>query len=334
MANYYRNGTPIYSATAGLGIITTTKFGTTQSKYLNLGLEAIPNNPSYASDFNGTSGALIIETPTTLNYSIGGVDMSSSSIAYWTSGTSSAGAITIPSWATKIRAVLVGAGGTGGASTQQQTVNQAAVDTVQNQNHNHNRDAFGNDRVDNQRNQNDNLGFNGGGNNNFDSNQHQQQGNTQHQRDNHQHNNNIHTPAVTQNISQNGGGGGGGGFIYLSDFTLSPLQIQMQAGATGATVLTIGAGQNVFTAGAGGNGSGATVGSGGTVQTTPSTGATTTPIVGSAGSGITGGQSGIITYSTSITNGNGGNGGAASSTAQNNGSSGLSGYYRIYFLTN
>lgn len=314
MANYYRSNVQLSSILK----ITTLSSGSTLYNF------GITNTTPYTSAFLNT----VNEKPATLNYSIGGVDISNNSIAYWVEGTSSAGAVSIPSWATKIRAVLVGAGGTGGASTQQSHVHQAGVSQNNHQNNNQN----DRQQTDNQR-QNQHFSYDPNTlPNQYDSVNHNSGATEDHHNDNHNHT--LNTPAVQNDASQGGGGGGGGGFIYLSDFTLSPLQIQMQAGATGATVLTIGAGQNVFTAGAGGNGSGATVGIAGTVQTTPSTGATTTTTVGQAGSVTAGGQSGIITYSTSITNGRGGAGGAAISSGTNPGNSGNSGYYRIYFLTN
>lgn len=334
MANYYKTyllndnvtniTAPIYSSTVGAGIITTTIFGSAQTSYVSA-TNNIPNNTSYTSAFLNT----INEKPITLNYSIGGVDLSNNSIAYWIDGSSNIG-VSIPSWATKIRAVLVGAGGQGGASTQQQHVDN---NIQNNQNHNSHQVNNGDSNQDNVE---DNTGFNGTNDNNDQVQHNNSPGNG----DNHNIHNHNNTIQAHNHVFKGGGSGGGGGFIYLSDYALVPSQIQIVCGSTGATVLTIGG--NVLTAGAGFSASGITLGAGGTTTIQAATAQTNTNNGGAgqngpqnqSGSFATGGQSGIITYSTSITNGRGGSGGAATTTTQPGGTQGNSGYYRIYFLTN
>lgn len=326
MANYYKNGTALNQ------IITTTTF-TSQNFFSNF----VSNNPSYSSDFTNT----IVETANTLNYKINGVDIAGGSIAYWVGGTQANGGITVPSWATKIRAVLIGAGGSGSSSILNQIVQQ--------QNHNNtlsinqqNHHSLPNQQ-DNNHNTiqiNDNNTTNVNNNNHYEQqlNQSDNNGIPKHHNSNsvnYNHDNVI----LQQQTNQNGGSGGGGGFIYLSDFTLNPLQIQVICG-TGSTTLTIGQGQNIFTSNSGGNASGNQSGIGGSLLVQSTNQPTTTLNTGQSGQSTTpptGGQSGVNIYSTNstiLTYGKGGYGGTGDPVGINGGQSGNTGYYRIYFLTN
>ena len=96
------------------------------------GLCSYLTNTAVSSNFNNIGLVIgnqtpfnnIIESPTTLNYSITNTDISSYTIAGYISGTGGESSITLPSWCTKIRAVLVGGGGGGGASTLKIQIDQ------------------------------------------------------------------------------------------------------------------------------------------------------------------------------------------------------------------
>jgi hypothetical protein len=68
------------------------------------------------SNVNSVFNSVVVENPTKTGYSISGTDVANFCIAKYTEYTGSSDNIVIPTWCNKIRAVLVGYGGSGGTS--------------------------------------------------------------------------------------------------------------------------------------------------------------------------------------------------------------------------
>lgn len=299
------------------------------------------NQSTYTTTITG-----INDKPIITDYEYTGTDILNYSVAYYVdttlNGTSFSG---IPSWANKIRAVLIGGGGGGSGGhgayqiphdtpAVQQDVNaagQGQYDHIVNSNHH--------------------------GYNYFQF------------QVSHNHIARMQNP-VTVN-SSGGSGGGGGAFVYLSacDVTgTTGINANNGAGGTagagagyggnsaansgGQTTLSYVKSAQTRTLYAGGGAGAITQGSGNlstTQQTTPGggggftsqgTGMTFTGYNGiaggSGGDGFagSGGNNGVFNsggvYSTTTTQGSGGAGG---SSGNNSGIDGVNGFYRIYFLT-
>jgi hypothetical protein len=329
MSNYYKtvtiNGTP--TAISLDKIIKTTKFTSDQTSFVNIG---VPNNTS--SDFTNT----VTETPNLLNYQINGVDIAEKSIAYWVEGTQANGSISVPSWATKIRAVLIGAGGSGGQNNLENN-NQIIYRNISN---NHNNQDFSEHQTNNE-------GItelqyqitNDAQLVNYDRNQNPQYNN------NTQNNDQVNqqTEHYQINCHNNyGAGGGGGAFLYLSDIIVegnSNIICNSQKTELQNNNLS-------YIAGAGNNGgcntqttqsARANGGSGGTITVTAPTQSSGISSNGGSGTNV----AAFTTVSTTFSGGeSGGNNYIINETIKSYGkggnsrSSGNSGYYRIYFLTN
>lgn len=296
-------------------------------------------NTNIQAAYGGTGGltiatttfsSVVTETPSTLNYSYQGTDISTSCIAYWVEGSS--GTPTKPTWCTKIRAVLVGGGGAG-ANGQTGNYVSAVNQNITN------RDYWTNGKWGN--------GYQStlvltipadyyanGLRINFNQ---QNQGNThdnEYAYDNTQH---VNTAAY-QITGLGGGGGGGGGFLYLGETLIGAntptISFTNVASKGKTTTLTIGS--STWSALGGTNASGVTLGTGGSTsgtanQTTAGESGTTatTPAAGF------GGKCFLKDYASSLTYGKGGNGsdGVAGGGTPSNAQSGEAEYYRIYFLT-
>jgi hypothetical protein len=127
----YKNGIPISS------LVNCIKNTNSYNAYKNSGISL---NADY-NDFTST----IIETPNSaFNYKYNGTDISTYSIATWVD--SNSGFSSLPSWCTKIRAVLIGGGGAGAKGDFSYNVqnNTHINNSIQiSANHNHdNQDVF------------------------------------------------------------------------------------------------------------------------------------------------------------------------------------------------
>ena len=272
-----------------------------------------------------TFTSVVTETPSILNYSYQGTDISISCIAYWVEGSS--GTPTTPTWCTKIRAVLVGGGGAGAnglAGTNYPEV--------------HEHYAYG-------------VGiFDAGGstrNQAVDPNQ-QIHGEQQENHENYNYGfhrnvawqtNTTHIDTAAYQVSGlGGGGGGGGGFLYLGETSIggNTPTISFTPVALKGKTTTLTIGSSTWAALGGTNASGVTLGTGGSTSGTANkkmdgeNGTTaTTPAAGS------GGKCFLKDYASSLTYGKGGDGsnGVGGGGTPSNAQSGQAEYYRIYFLT-
>jgi hypothetical protein len=302
------------------------------SKLTNSSVNSVFGNNNIATDYSysSTFSSSIDEKPSVINYTYQGIDIQQYSIAPYTeSNTNNFSASNLPSWCTKIRAVLIGGGG-GGASAQVNTVqapNYWAGNFTYHQNCNY---------------------YNKG----------QKSGNYRYQ-------NNRYTFVTTnqapnyysggQQLNAGGSGGGGGGFIYLPTIDITSSKNNNNVS------ITIGGG------GSGGQGQGASGSAGGSTSYSDDQynivalggGAATLLNGGNAGStdlqtieggiGLVGGSgsqrqgtvagaggSVDITHIDSNTYrsyGAGGNGSSASHGSPAGGNNGANGFYRIYFLS-
>lgn len=331
MSNYSYKNTPLTNLCKGYSINTfITKF--------NTGLTYVTS--TYTNVVN--------ERPIKLDYKYDGTDISTYCIAnYIESSTTNFTNTQIPSWCTKIRAVLVGGGGGGHPGTAANYISTTNPAINQNENinqfykvdkhsryvysdYNHPTDIANYDRVNEYTLP---VADDGGGGGTYQENEHY-------------HNNNINisvnTTYTLDKPATAGGGGGSGGFIYLKDKTIGNNAVSITVGSGGNissngndTVLKLGT-STTYTAG---GGKSATNTSGGAaVSNNINNDSDTNNYVsvagndGSAPSTTTGGSSGTSSeknYNTNSTNGSGGTGGYNNSNA----ASGKNGYYRIYFLT-
>ena len=315
-------------------------------------------NTNIQAAYGGTGGLIIAtstfssvvtETPSTLNYSYQGTDISTSCIAYWEEGSS--GTPTKPIWCTKIRAILVGGGGAGANG---QTGNY--VSAVNQNTGTISKWANGNDgngplgtyeivSVPSGYNSTDvKLPIHDDNNNTHITNnvnaynqRYNYYGNTHHNQYGYITTNHINTAAY-QISGLGGGGGGGGGFLYLGETSIGgntpTISFTPVASKGKTTTLTIGS--STWAALGGTNASGVTSGTGGSTSGTANqitdgeNGTTaTTPAAGS------GGKCFLKDYASSLTYGKGGdgsNGVGGGGTPGNPGTTGTE-YYRIYFLT-
>ena len=267
----------------------------------------------------------INETPSNLLYNYQGTDISTYCIATYveSSGTTFT---SIPSWCTKIRAILVGGGGSGAKGLS--GVNHTAQHTRVNQQHNSRQVSYGYNNYNDQ----NNTGTNNIANSDNAQDDRNQNGG--------QHYQNIHNSDVPayQDSGSGGGGGGGGAFLYLSNTQVqgvSTFQVSTPAIAT-ATTLTIGA--TTYTANGGKTASGTSAGafgsaSNGTINASGSNGSAASGAA--AGSGGAGGLTSTYSSALSLLYGDGGAGsnGVGGDETAGNATSGQTGYYRIYFLT-
>ena len=273
--------------------------------------------------------ATINEKPNSLGYSYEGIDISQYCIATYveSSGTKFT---SIPSWCTKIRAILVGAGGSGasGAKGSNRRVDAVHHNYLNEHHHRNNQ---------NQNSANNNYDYDGpiGADYNVYNDENNRHNNTGNHNNKFNHQNTAAYDVQTSGAG--GGGGGGGGFIYLDTTDIVGKSLQIQGGdSVKDTVLKIQT--TSYTALGGNNASNTTLGSGGATQGTSTinaTGKNGKSVIGSAKGGL-GGNSGLAVYSTNLSYGKGGNGsdGVGGLETVVSGSSGQNGYYRIYFLTN
>lgn len=315
MSNYYK-GTARLSEICKS--ITDTKTEVYTIGFLNL---------SITTGGTKTFTSTVDETPLTLGYEYEGTDISTYCIAAYveSSGTQFT---SIPTWCTKIRAVLVGGGGSGASGIKG---NNAFTPSV-NQHYLDNEQVYLFVKNDNSQQPIDRNTF-------YQNDQNQSGLGTHHE----QNVNHYDLPAVNHQTSGVGGGGGGGGsFVYLPNITIVPgASVNITNGSAGGnTVLTVQL--TTYTAVGGKNASRTSKGAGGTYTIS---GAINKPgddggdaIESSAGLG---GQSNLMKIS-SLTYGKGGNGSdgtAGTRGVSNEGGTvaapqgGASGYYRIYFLT-
>jgi hypothetical protein len=300
--------------------------------YIN---ETIPLDTLYTSDFNPN---IVHETISQTNYKIKGTDISQFCIANWVeSSTSNFSGTTLPSWCTKIRAVLIG-GGAGGNVGGSLADYNPTIDYTFDVTYSHN-------TVNHQH---SHVGFGYG--NNYDV-QHQPQQNS------HPHVHNVHYHNTAY-----GKGGGGGAFIYLPTFVVTAqsrgnVQIQVGRGggsgqAGGSTVMSLQYQTGTITCTA----NGGNVDNGGTVQITtqntslPSIDDNPNPkinrsqgiisAVGENAQAINGGRNGgtIASYIDSASTVNYyGIGGFGTTGGQGvpapPAGSGTNGYYRIYYMS-
>ena len=322
---YYKNIKIAGPITNTAGICSYLTNTAVSSDYLQIGLGLGNYTP-----FNN-----ITESPSPVFYSITNTDISSYTIAGYISGTGGQSGTTIPSWCTKIRAVLVGGGGGGGTSQPffQYDIRYGGTHTP----------AYQQD-VDSH-----NSGFNTG--NNLGTKIY------------HQTDQQAHIPGYfsdfgvhTHQLLVGGGGGGGGGFIYIPTVTVTGIQqLQASAGAGGgpSTVgqnstitLFISNVTNTLVASAGNPAYSTTGGGGGGYQIPGQLSGQLNGWNGQSGAdGSNNGFSGAVGGSGAVTSqlytpnqntyGFGGSGGNSSGQQSTNtpGLSGDQGYYKVYYLT-
>jgi len=301
-------------------------------KLTNSSVNSIFGNNNIATDYSysSTFSSSIDEKPSVTNYMYQGIDIQEYSIAPYTeSNTNNFSASNLPSWCTKIRAVLIGGGG-GGASAQ--------VNTVQSPNY-----WAGN--------------FTHHQNCNYYLNT-QKSGGYRYQNNKYQFVTTNQAPnyySGGQQLNAGGSGGGSGGFIYLPtiDITSSKnnnnVSITVGGGGNG------GQGQGATGQGGGSTsynddqyniiafgGGGATLTNGGNAGSTDlqtiEGGIGLIGNIGTQRSGTSGGAGGsaITTHISSNTYksyGAGGSGSNASHGSPAGGNNGANGFYRIYFLS-
>ena len=296
-------------------------------------------NTNIQAAYGGTGGltiatstftSVVSETPSILNYSYQGTDISTSCIAYWEEGSTDYSK-TRPTWCNKIRAVLVGGGGAGAKGTagvDTPEVNWNIVYNKYDQNGaqvaHYNNSAY-TDPAYNADNYFKNVNKNFMWYDNFHDNTFNYIKTTHY---------NI---ARNQTTGSGGGGGGGGGFLYLDKaITENTLSITFTPVASKGKTTTLTIGSSTWAALGGTNASGVTLGTGGstngtadfTKQGESGTNANTS-IAG------LGGKCFLKDYATSLTYGKGGDGsdGVAGGGTPSDAQSGQAEYYRIYFLT-
>lgn len=303
------------------------------SKLTNSSVNSSFGNNNIATDYSysSTFSSSIDEKPSVTNYMYQGIDIQEYSIAPYTeSNTNNFSASNLPSWCTKIRAVLIGGGG-GGASAQVNTVqspNYWAGNFTHHQNCNYYNkgQASGGYRFQNNRYQfittNQSPNYYSGG----------------------------------QQLNDGGSGGGSGGFIYLPTIDITSSKNNNNVS------ITVGGGGN------GGSGQGATGqtggttsynddqyniralgGGGATLANRGNAGATDLQSIGGgigltgnigtqSNGGTSGGAGGSVNTTHIISNtyksyGAGGSGSSASHGTPADGNAGANGFYRIYFLS-
>jgi hypothetical protein len=311
-----------------------------------------------ASDFT----SIIEEKPNSLGYSYNkdgnNIDISLFSIAKYIekSGNFTISNTDIPSWCTKIRAVLVGAGGSGAIGSDGKNTYEPAVN-INKLNKNVYEYQRQNEKKKNLPGSNTQTTVDAStpaaatelaGNNAVNIKNYA--GNDGRLVSTHNINTTYTITQQTNTIANNtqqagtgGAGGGGGGFIYLNDIEVFGKTLTVQSSG-GNITLSIGNGNSV-TVTKGGDASGNdTVGSVGTTTTLNLNVVAYNGTVGSKATDINGGVSGkskLSSISSSLLygdGGNGGNGGTAplnvtKDVSGNNGGSGNSSFCRIYFLT-
>jgi hypothetical protein len=340
MSNYYKTDINLNKARLSDLI----KYVKNANYTTSFGTSSLTLNTSYTSVFSNT----INEAPNPLGYKYLGTDISTFSIATWVESAGSTTFTSIPTWCTKIRAVLIGGGGGAGGSGTANIAHQTTGPHGHGPHghgphghgphghgpnghgpHNHNHQhTHGND---NQWAPDYNLDYNPDYNPDYTPDYNQD---------------NVQTPQP----AQYGGGGGGGGFAYLSTYDIASNKNAVtvslgsggglggtnQAGQTGgSTTLTLPNSLSVIANGggaaqSGGQGGGTATAAGGAaggVQAgvTATTNSGVSGVAGTTTETGTGGASGLAPYSsnsTMLTYGVGGNNAA-----------GTGGYYRIYFLT-
>jgi hypothetical protein len=291
------------------------------------------------------------------------IDISQFSIAKYIdfSGNFGTRNIGIPSWCKKIRAVLVGAGGSGGIGTNGKNTYAPAVNintlnknvyVYQRQNEkktdlpgNHTQSTINaaSSTVADQ------LVGNNNNNTKFYAKNDDRLVNTHNINTTYTINQQTNTIANnTQQAGIGGAGGGGGGFIYLNDVDIVDKTLKVDASG-GNITLSIG-NENYAKVTKGGDASrdasgNATIGNAGTAPITNLSDVSYNGNPGAISSINTGGVSGkskLFDISSSVSYGNGGNGGnggiapsnVTKDVSGNNGSSGQRSFCRIYFLTN
>lgn len=310
-----------------------------------------------ASDFNNNGDFTINEKPDKLKYFVDGTDISDFSIAKYIdmSGTFTITNSDIPLWCKKIRAVLVGGGGSGGKGTNAKNTYVPAVNRNQYkyqeqsyQRQNEKRKDVGHTNSENNTNYNNTdqkpTEYNNSTTEKFYANNDGRLVNT--------HNITRHFSMVNQtntaaNNSQQAGiggaGGGGGGFIYLDNVDVFGKTLKVDASGGNITLST--GTSNYARVKKGTDATGNTNGSGGgtdfnsysNVRYPGGNGAKSNSNTGSAS-----GKSKLSSISSSIPYGNGGNGGnggiapinESKEVPGNDGVPGQSSFCRIYFLTN
>ena len=305
---------------------------------------------SKSPTFSGT----INEKPNNSGYKYNGTDVSTFCIAPYVESEGSTAYSSTPVWCTKIRAVLVGGGGSG-------VVGQKGQHQWQSGTHSHyleTRQDHGNPAVNSNTliEKNFRVNFHATVNVNHEG----VLGVGSWRQNDNSHMVSVHVDTADTNHQTAGAGGGGGGsgaFVYIPEISLSTAgsTITLSAGASGQdTTLTVGS--TTYTAKKGTNATGTTKGSGGTTTTisgatqdagADGTNGTDAPNTTTAGSGGAGGGSRITTYASSFSYGKGGNGTAGTvgtigsggvapappPEPSTTGIGGTNGYYRIYFLT-
>jgi hypothetical protein len=290
--------------------------------------------------------SIINEKPTSLGYfynkDSSNIDISKFSIAKYIekSGNFTISNSDIPSWCTKIRAVLVGAGGSGTpgttgyntyvAANNQNTFNRYTLIVFN--------PAKNRQNQNQQENSNSVVGASNNNSNRYEVNTARQiqttvQITVQKQI-------NIITND-TQTTGKGKAGGGGGGFIYLNDVDIVGKTLNVQGSGGGITLSTGTENSAIVTKG--GDASGNDIGIAGTAIITNLSGVAHNGNPGTEGNDTTGGSKGSskLVDISSLSYGNGGNGGnggiaAVGSTITVNGGTDVSGnssFCRIYFLT-
>jgi len=283
-----------------------------------------PLNTSYSTTFTSS----INEKPNTLGFYVGNTDISNYSIATYVDGSANVTSLSIPSWATSMRVILVGAGGGGGKGVNPYQPGRQ-YQAQNNQNHEEFLDHDGASWTTSQQGG-PQQGYGHSYENNDQDSRTKQGASTKYQH-NHQHN--VGYTAALQS-GYVGGGGGGGGFVYFNTTGINSVSISVGTSSGSHTYMT--AGGTTYIAGGGNSGQTSTAG---VAENNSSSGSGITRSTGPAATGNPGGTSGIYSYlstnyTTTFTYGNGGPGGGSSGTngATNPGTDGNVGYYRVYYL--
>lgn len=320
-SNYYKSKD--LSVKTSLSSIVTGIQKTTPISYINTGLPEAEK--AFIADIN--------EKPTSLGYIYNSTtDISEYCIASYVQSSGTAYS-SIPTWCTKIRAVLVGGGGTGGTGEKGTANFTPAVNSNYETEYYHNYynvwfddNNYTNTTINLQNNSNStrssysiNLGIN------------QMQYQYSYVRTNTSANYTVLT------TGKGGGGGGGGAFLYLDNIPVqSTVGLTVVKGGP-ATATTLQIGTTTYTANKGGNANTVTKGTGGAAS---ATGTLMTkgddggdPTNATAGQG---GNSGLYYYSSTLKFGKGSSGtdGGAGNIQPGPAGNGEQGYYRIYYLVN
>jgi len=308
----------------GNPISTYIKYITTDTSSQFSGSSIAPLNTSYLPTFTSS----VDEKPNTLGFFVQNTDISNYSIANYVEGNTSVASLSIPSWATSMRVVLVGAGGSGGTGVNPYQPGRQ-FSPQNNQNHEDFLDHDGGSWQDQQRGG-PQQGY-GHAYENLDQDYRYTQGPSTRYQHTHQHNVG-NTPGLQYGYA--GGGGGGGGFVYFNTTDINSVSISV--GTSSGEHTSMVAGGTTYIAGGGISGQASTPGGS---ENNSSSGGIITRSRGPAASGNPGGNSGIYSYlspnyTTTFPHGKGGPGGGSggSNGASNGGTGGNGGYYRVYYL--